>query len=80
MARGEVSLGFQQYTVLWTASAWYQGHSSFAWFVLAAAASFAYDREPRRRHGWAVLVGTYGCLTSGWPLAIPVLGLLAGTR
>lgn len=70
-----VSCAFQPYTVLWGAAAWLQAVSSFAWFVLAVAAAVAFHTRPRRRYGWTLLLATYGCFTSGWPLAIPVLGL-----
>lgn len=72
-----VSLGFQPYTVFWGASAWFQAVASLAWFTLAVAASFAFHQSGRRRYGWAIVLSTYGCLTSGWPLAIPMLGLVA---
>lgn len=72
-----VSCGFQPYTVLWNDTAWGQGLSSFAWFVLAVAGAFAFHLEPRRRYGWVVLVSTYGAFTAGWPMVIPVLGLFA---
>lgn len=74
-----VSCSFQPYTVLWGAAAWLQAVTSFAWFVLAVAAALAFHAEPRRRYGWTLLLATYGCFTSGWPLAIPVLGLFVLT-
>lgn len=70
-----VSVGFQPYTVVWTAAAWSPGLTSFAWFVLAVAAVFAFHLRPRRRYGWLILLAVYGAITSGWPLVIPVLGL-----
>lgn len=70
-----VSVSFQPYTVLWGGAAWLQAVSSFSWFVLAVAAALAFHARPRRRYGWVLLLATYGCLTSGWPLAIPVLAL-----
>lgn len=70
-----VSVGFQPYTILWNATAWNQGLLAFAWFVLVVAAAVAFHQTPRRRYGWVVLLGTYGCLTSGWPLAVFALGL-----
>jgi len=69
-----VSLGFHQYTIVWNATAWSQGLISFAWFALAVAAAAAFHFEPRRRYGWLLLFATYSCLTSGWPLAVFVLG------
>jgi hypothetical protein len=69
-----VSVGFQPYTVLWNATAWSQGLLAFSWFVLTVAAAVAFHLAPRRRYGWVVLIGTFGCLTSGWPLAVFVLG------
>jgi hypothetical protein len=78
-----VSVGFQPYTVFWGA-AWYQAIVSFSWFVLAVAAAVALHRTGRQRYGWVLLAATFLCHQSGWPLAIPVLGLfvvtLAGTR
>jgi hypothetical protein len=70
-----VSVGFQPYTVLWSATAWSQGLVSFAWLVLAVGASFAFHLRPRRRYGWLLLLGVFGTLTSGWPHAILVLGV-----
>jgi hypothetical protein len=72
-----VSVGFQPYTVFWGA-AWYQAIVSFSWFVLAVAAAVALHRTGRSWHGWLLLVATYLCHQSGWPLAIPVLGLFVG--
>lgn len=69
-----VSVGFQPYTVFWGA-AWYQAVVSFSWFVLAVAAAVALHLTGRQRHGWLLLVATFLCHQSGWPLAIPVLGL-----
>jgi len=69
-----VSVGFQPYTVYWGA-AWYQAIVSFSWFVLAVAAAVALHLTGRQRHGWLLLVATFLCHQSGWPLAIPVLGL-----
>lgn len=74
-----VSVGFQPYTVLWSATAWSQGLVSFAWMVLAVAAAFAFQLRPRRRYGWLLLLGVFGTLTSGWPHAILVLGVLVAT-
>jgi hypothetical protein len=68
------SVGFGPYTVFWGA-AWYQAIVSFSWFVLAVAALVALHLTGRQRHGWVLLVATYLCHQSGWPLAIPVLGL-----
>lgn len=70
-----LSCAVQPYTLLWGAAAWIQAVSSFSWFVLAVAASVAFHLEPRRRYGWILLVATYGCCTSGWPLVVPVLGV-----
>jgi hypothetical protein len=72
-----VSVGFQPYTVYWGA-AWYQAIVSFSWFVLAVAAVVALHLTGRQRYGWVLLVATYLCYQSGWPLAIPVLGLFVG--
>lgn len=72
-----ISVGFQPYTVVWDFTAWGQGLSSFAWFVLAVAAAFAFHLEPKRRYGWLILFATYGAFTSGWPLVVPVLGFFA---
>jgi hypothetical protein len=72
-----VSVGFQPYTIFWGA-AWYQAIISFSWFVLAVAAVVALHRTGRLRYGWVLLVATYLCYQSGWPLAIPVLGLFVG--
>ena len=69
-----VSVGFQPYTVFWGAG-WYQAVLSFSWFVLAVAAVVGLHLTGRQRYGWPVLVATYLCYQSGWPLAIPVLGL-----
>lgn len=74
-----VSIGFQPYTVFWGAAAWLQAVASFAWFVLAVAAALAFHQNPRHRYGWTLLVAVYGCFTSGWPLAVPVLGLFVLT-
>lgn len=68
------SIGFQQYTVLWGAG-WYQALTSFTWFVTAFAAAVAFAQRGRRRYGWLLLFATYSCATSGWPLAIPFLGV-----
>ncbi|HVM28183.1 MAG TPA: hypothetical protein VM433_11015 [Mycobacteriales bacterium] len=73
-----VSVGFQPYTWVWGAG-WYQAVTSFTWFVVAVAAAMAFHQQPRRRYGWAVLLGTYGACTSGWPLAIPFLGIVVAT-
>jgi hypothetical protein len=70
-----VSVGFQQYTVVWNATAWSQGLVSLSWAVLAVAAAAAFTQRPRRRSGWLLLVGVFGTLTSGWPHAVLVLGL-----
>lgn len=70
-----VSIGLQPYTIYWLAG-WYQVVTAFSWFVLAAAAAFALHLRPRRRYGWTLLVATYCCYTSGWPLALPVLSLV----
>jgi hypothetical protein len=72
-----VSVGFGPYTVFWGA-AWYQAIVSFSWFVLAVAAAVALHQTGRQRHGWLLLAATYLCHQSGWPLAIPVLGLFVG--
>jgi hypothetical protein len=72
-----VSVGFGSYTVFWGA-AWYQAIVSFSWFVLAVAAAVALHQTGRQRHGWLLLAATYLCHQSGWPLAIPVLGLFVG--
>ena len=72
-----VSVGFGPYTVYWGA-AWYQAIVSFSWFVLAVAAAVALHLTGRQRHGWLLLAATYLCHQSGWPLAIPVLGLFVG--
>lgn len=69
-----VSIGFNPYTIVWNATAWSQGLIAFSWFVFTAAALVAFHLHPRSRYGWAILFGTYGCLTSGWPLTILVLG------
>ena len=69
-----VSVGFQPYTVFWGAG-WYQAPVSFSWFVLAVAAAVALHRTGHQRHGWLLLVSVYLLCQSGWPLAIPVLGL-----
>lgn len=68
-----VSCGVQPYTVLWNATAWSQGLLAFSWFVLAVAAAVSFHLCPRRRTGLLLLVGTFGCLTSGWPLAVFLL-------
>ena len=72
-----VSVGFGPYTVFWGA-AWYQAIVSFSWFVLAVGAAVALHQTGRQRHGWLLLAATYLCHQSGWPLAIPVLGLFIG--
>jgi hypothetical protein len=72
-----VSVGFGPYTVFWGA-AWYQAIVSFSWFVLAVAAAVALHLTGRQRHGWLLLAATFLCHQSGWPLAIPVLGLFVG--
>ena len=69
-----VSVGFNQYTIVWTATAWNQGLSSYAWLLVAVAGAVAFHLQPRRRYGWTVLAGTYGVLTSGWPHAVVLLG------
>lgn len=69
-----VSVGFNPYTMLWNATAWSQGLIAFSWFLVAVAAIVAFHLRPRHRYGWTILFGTYGCLTSGWPLAVVVLG------
>jgi len=69
-----VSVGLQPYTTYWVAG-WYQVVTSFSWFVLAVAAALAFHLRPRRRYGWTLLAATYCCYNSGWPLAIPVLGI-----
>ncbi|MGY1706323.1 hypothetical protein ACI79C_17295 [Geodermatophilus sp. SYSU D00697] len=78
-----VSVGFGPYTVFWGAN-WYQAIISFSWFVPAVAAAVALHLRGRQRHGWVLLVATYMCHQSGWPLAIPVLGafvaVLVGAR
>jgi hypothetical protein len=72
-----VSCGFQPYTIVWNASAWSQGLIAFAWLSLAVAALAAYHLRPARLHGWLILIATYGCLTSGWPHSVLILGLFA---
>jgi hypothetical protein len=72
-----VSVGFQPYTVFWGA-AWYQAILSFSWFVLAVAAVVALHLTGRQHYGWVLLAATFLCYQSGWPLAIPVLGLFVG--
>jgi hypothetical protein len=69
-----VSIGFQQYTVVWNATAWSHGVVGFAWVVLAIAAAAAYQRTPRRRYGWLLLFAVFGTLTTGWPLAVFMVG------
>jgi hypothetical protein len=69
-----VSVGFQPYTVYW-GSSWYQAIVSFSWLVLAVAAAVALHLRGKQRYGWLLLVSIYLCCQSGWPLAIPVLGL-----
>ncbi len=69
-----VSVGFNPYTIVWDATAWSQGLIAYAWVVLAVAALVAFHLRPRHRYGWTILFAIYGCLTSGWPLAIVVLG------
>ncbi|WP_158545932.1 hypothetical protein [Blastococcus sp. TF02A-30] len=68
------SVGFGPYTVFWGAG-WYQAVVSFSWFVLAVAAVVALHRTEQQRYGWVLLVAAFLCHQSGWPLAIPVLGL-----
>lgn len=69
-----VAVGFNPYTIIWDATSWSQGLLAFSWFVLTVAALVAFHVRPRHRYGWTILIGTYGCLTSGWPLAVVVLG------
>ncbi|RBY89807.1 hypothetical protein [Blastococcus sp. TF02A-26] len=69
-----VSVGFGTYTIYWGA-AWYEAVTSFSWFVLALAAVVAMHLTGRTRYGWVLLVATYLCYQSGWPLAVPLLGL-----
>jgi hypothetical protein len=69
-----VSVGFGTYTVYWGA-AWYEAVTSFSWFVLALAAVVAMHLTGRNRYGWVLLVATYLCYQSGWPLSVPILGL-----
>lgn len=73
-----VSIGLQPYTIYWVAG-WYQVVTAFSWFVLAVTAAYALHLRPRKRYGWTLLFATYCCYTSGWPLAIPVLGLVVLT-
>lgn len=69
-----VSCGFQPYTVVWNTTAWSQGLLAFSWFMLTVAAVVAFHLRGQRRYGWGVLLGTYGTLTSGWPLTVFILG------
>ncbi|MGY1746381.1 hypothetical protein [Blastococcus sp. SYSU D00695] len=69
-----VSVGLGPYTLFWS-GAWYQVVVSFSWLVLAVAAAVAFHLGGRRRHGWSLLVATYLCNQSGWPLALVALGL-----
>jgi hypothetical protein len=70
-----VSVGLQPYTIFWGAG-WFQAVASFSFFVLAVAAAVAFHQRPRRRYGWLLLVAAYCSNTAGWPLAIPMLGLV----
>jgi hypothetical protein len=75
-----VSVGFMPYTVVWNASAWSHGVVGIAWVALGVAAAAAYQRSPRRRHGWVLFLAVFGTLTSGWPMAVFVMGAFVAAQ